>query len=57
MRITDRKTGRWFDLVVQDETVVAMNRIMGGVNNKRYMHEIRDAAGTYTLCIEYSKKK
>jgi len=57
MRITDRKTGRWFDLVVKDETVVAMNRIMGGVENKRYMHEIRDAAGTYTLCIEYSERQ
>ena len=54
MRIVDRVTGRWFEMLVQHGTIVEMSRDIGGVKDKRYMHEVRNAAGTYTLCIEFS---
>jgi len=57
MRIEDRETGRWFDILVQHGTVVDMSRQIGGVSDKRWMHSVRNAQGSYTLAIEYSPKK
>jgi len=57
MRIVDRETGRWFDVLIQHGTIIEMSRLAGGVNDKRWMHEVRNAQGSYTLVIEFSPKK
>ena len=57
MRLEDRETGRWFDMLVQHGSIVEMNRRIGGVSDKRWWHSVRGAEGSYTLVIEFSPKK
>jgi len=53
MRISDRKYGRWVDIVVDHGSLNEMDLILSGAISGRFTHSIRDAAGSYATIMDY----
>ena len=53
MRISDRKYGRWVDIIIDHGTLIEMDLELSGAISGRFTHSIRDAQGTYAIIMDY----
>ena len=55
MRIHDQKYGRWVDIWLPHGTFIMFSTHAGGSSSPRYVHGVRNAEGTYTICFDFGQ--
>ena len=57
MTITNRMSGRWFEVAIPNGSILIMTSCGSGAQNGLFWHAVDGAEGTYSFCFDMRKKR